>query len=320
MSKLKRSVETLTVLLPGATGFIGQHLQQHLLNAGYRVRALVRAGRSGHPPVDPRCEIVVASLTDRLAISRAASGVDAVVYCAGSVRGSRYEDFVPANVDGVQCLTEALCHREPHPPLLLISSLAASRPELSHYARSKRAGERVLEGRLDLCWSILRPPAVYGPGDVEMRPLLNLVRRGIAVRPGPVGQRLSLIHVSDLADAVLAWLSDPASCRHRTFCIDDGHPAGYDWSEIGMAVAGRRVRQVPVPGGLLRAAGALSGLLSRLLGRAPMLTAGKARELQQDRWLCDNSLFSALTGWRPRLGLEAGARTIFAETSGAGGR
>ena len=47
-----------------------------------------------------------------------------MVYCAGSVSGSRYEDFVPANVDGVQCLTDALCHPEPRPPLLLISSLA----------------------------------------------------------------------------------------------------------------------------------------------------------------------------------------------------
>jgi nucleoside-diphosphate-sugar epimerase len=243
-----------------------------------------------------------------------------VVYCAGSVRGGRYEDFVPANVDGVRCLTEVLGTWASPPPLLLISSLAASRPGLSDYALSKREGERVLEEQPGLCWCILRPPAVYGPGDVEMRPLLNLVRRGLALRPGPAGQRLSLIHVCDLADAVLAWAAKPDACRHQTFSIDDGHPGGYDWREIGQAVAGRRVRELPVPGALLRGAGALSGGLSRLLGRAPMLTAGKARELQQDRWVCDNSPFSARTGWQPRLGLEAGARTIFAETEGAGAR
>lgn len=320
MSKLKPSAEPRTVLLPGATGFIGQHVQQHLLRAGYRVRALVRARKRGVSALDSRCEVIVASLADREAVRQAAHGVDAVVYCAGSVRGSRYQDFVPANVDGVRHVAEALGGSASVPPLLLISSLAASRPELSDYARSKREGERVLERRPDLCWCILRPPAVYGPGDVEMRPLLNLVRRGLALRPGRAGQRLSLIHVSDLAEAVVFWAADPAACRQQTFSIDDGHPDGYDWSEIGLAVAGRPVRQLPVPAALLGGLGALSGMLAPLLGRAPMLTAGKARELQQDRWLCDNSAFSARTGWQPRLSLETGARTLFAETTGAGGR
>jgi nucleoside-diphosphate-sugar epimerase len=95
------------------------------------------------------------------------------------------------------------------------------------------------------------------------------------------------------------------------FAIDDGHAGGYDWSEIGEAVAGRAVLQVPLPFGLLHLAGALNAAMARLFGYAPMLTPGKARELQQEDWLCDNSLFSARTGWRPKVGLAAGARTIF---------
>jgi len=73
------------------------------------------------------------------------------------------------------------------------------------------------------------------------------------------------------------------------------------------------VRQFAVPGALLRVAGAINDFMARLFGYAPMLTPGKVRELQQEDWLCDNSAFSARTGWRPEIGLEAGARTIFGQ-------
>lgn len=314
MRKLKPSADTHPVLLTGATGFIGQHLQHQLIADGYLLRAVVRTDSTNRYAVSPACELVVADLTDQSALARAVGGVRAVVYCAGTVRGRRYEDFVAANVVGVQRVLEALGDAGGSVPFLLLSSVAAGRPELSHYAHSKFAGEQVLKEHPDLCWSILRPPAVYGPGDVEMQPLLNLVRRGVALRPGPPGQRLSLIHAADLACAVSAWLSAPDACRHLICSIDDGHPSGYSWGEIGEAVGQRRVRQLPVPMPLLRAAGAANACMAGLLGYSPMLTPGKARELQQEHWLCDNSAFSSRTGWHPEIDLQAGARELFAQS------
>jgi nucleoside-diphosphate-sugar epimerase len=314
LQKLKPSADSHPVLLTGATGFIGQYLQRQLIVDGFRLRVVIRPGSTSRQAVNPACEVVAADLTDQSALRRAVGGVRAVVYCAGTVRGRRYEDFVAANVLGVQRVLEALRESRGSAPFLLISSLAAGRPELSHYARSKFAGEQVLENYPDLCWSVLRPPAVYGPGDVEMQPLLNLVRRGVTLRPGPLGQRLSLIHASDLACAVSAWLSAPAACRHLKCAIDDGHPCGYSWSEIGEAVGQRRVRQLPVPMALLRLAGAANVFMAGLFGYSPMLTPGKARELQQEHWLCDNSVFSSRTGWRPEIDLQAGARELFAQS------
>jgi nucleoside-diphosphate-sugar epimerase len=313
LQKLKPSADTRPVLLTGATGFIGRHVQRRLIADGHALRVLIRPDSTSRKAVEAAAQTVFASLTDLPALRRAVDGVSAVVYCAGTVRGRCYEDFVAANVNGVRQVLEAIRETDSSVPFLLLSSLAAERPELSHYADSKSAGEQVLKEYMDLCWSALRPPAVYGPGDVEMQPLLNLVRRGIALRPGPPGQRLSLIHAADLALAVSAWLSATDACRHLIFAIDDGHPGGYSWGDIGEAVGRRRVHQLPVPMALLRAAGAANAWLAGLLGYSPMLTPGKARELQQEQWLCDNFAFSSRTGWLPEMDLRAGARTLFAQ-------
>jgi nucleoside-diphosphate-sugar epimerase len=234
-----------------------------------------------------------------------------VVYGAGAVRGRGFDDFRRANVDGIVTLLRAIENGPAPPPrLVLLSSLAASRPELSQYARSKRCGEQALQAA-DLCWTILRPPAVYGPGDTELAPLLALVRRGWALRPGPPQQRLALLHVDDLVRAVAACIDHPEATRRQTYAIDDGTPQGYDWPAIARAVTTRPVRELGVPGWLLRALARVNLAAAGLAGRAPMLTPGKVRELQQARWLCDNHAFAHATGWRPQVDLAAGAAALF---------
>jgi 2-alkyl-3-oxoalkanoate reductase len=275
------------------------------------VRVFLRPASVASARLDGRCEIQVGELTDVDALTRALTDVQAVVYAAGAVRGRSYRDFAPANVLGVEALLAALGRTgtgESH--VVLMSSLAAGRPELSDSARSKRAGEDALRGAGLPNWSILRPPAVYGPGDVEMSPVLKLARSGVAVCPGPVDQRLALIHVFDLVRAVAACLDHAGSCRQQCFAVDDGKPGGYDWHEIGQAMAGRPVRQVTLPRWLIEPVARGNLLAASIFGYAPMLTPGKVRELQQSRWLCDNRAFTLATGWRPEIDLATGARTL----------
>jgi nucleoside-diphosphate-sugar epimerase len=302
------------VALTGSTGFIGQQLQRQLLADGYGVRALVRPGSPHLGRLDTRSETAQVRLDDLPGLREAVTGVSAVVYCAGSVRGRTFEDFAPANVHGVRHVAGVLSELDAPPPMLLISSLAASRPDVSPYAASKAKGERVLREHEALAWTILRPPAVYGPGDKEMRPILAWMRRGFAFVPGPPGQRLSLLHVEDLASAVVAWLRHWPSCRHQVFAIDDGRPGGYDWDAMAEAVSDRPVRQLRVATGLLTLAARLNSGASKVLGYAPMLTPGKVRELIQPSWIGDNAAFSRATGWSPRIGLREGARQMFAAT------
>ncbi len=216
---LTRSQEP--VLLTGATGFIGRRLQTILTRQGRKVRALIRPGSLNRDALLPQVEVIEGNLNDAQTLSRAVSGISAAVYAAGSVRGRNAVDFAAANVDGVRCMVEAINLAEPETPLLLMSSLAASRPSLSDYSRSKFLGEEQLKQRSTRPWSIIRPSAVYGPGDKEMLPLLKLARSGWAVQPGPDGQRVNLIHADDLCAAACAWLDHWQACRSQTYTLDD---------------------------------------------------------------------------------------------------
>lgn len=303
------------VLLTGATGFIGRRIQHLLLQSGIPVRIALRPGSPHRHHADPRCEVIECGLGDTEALTRAATGAGAVVYCAGTVRGRSLEDFLPANVAGVQNMLRALAPQRPAVPFLLISSLAASRPELSHYCRSKYLGEQAVRDQTHTPWTILRPPAVYGPGDTEMAPLLQLARRGVLIRPGPKRQRLSLLYADDLAGAVLAWLGRWQDALGLTCGIDDGRPGGYDWPAIARAAGHESYFSVPVPFPLLAGIARINQWISGLAGYAPMLSPGKARELTQADWLCDNTAFARATGWQPHTDLTGGIRLSLDEES-----
>ncbi len=296
-----------TFAVTGLTGFIGARLAGKLLGLHAGVRAIVRSPHSLDAAIRQR----LAPLDDPDGLTEALAGVDAVVHLAGAVRGRSIEDFRAANIDAVANLCTAIDRQSPRPPLLLISSLAASRPELSDYAASKYAGEQALAAWPHLDCTILRPPAVYGPGEREMRPLLDWMRRGLTLVPGNPGQRLAFLHVDDLADAIVTWLREPARCRHGLFHIDDGMPSGYDWPAIVRAVGAPRNRTVVLPAGLLNAVARLNLALSGVLGYVPMLTPGKVRELTQGSWQGDDGSFGVLTGWRPRFDLERGLEHTF---------
>lgn len=256
--------------------------------------------------MDPRCEVVEGAFDDAEILASAVAGIKAVVYCAGTVRGRTLQDFLPANVNGPGLLADALRQQGPQTPMLLISSLAASRPGLSHYAHSKYLGEETLRERAATPWSILRPPATYGPGDTEMATLLKLARRGFALQFGPPGQRFSLLHADDLAAAVLAWLKAWQNCSGQTFDIDDGRPGGYDWPAIVEAAGGSGYRALSIPRAVLGGVARFNDWISGWAGYAPMLTPGKVRELTQGDWLCDNTAFVQATGWRPEMDLAGG--------------
>jgi len=272
---------------------------------------MVRPEKVTDERIPVACEQLLVGLTDVDGLTDIVSGCDAVIYCAGSVRGRSLEDFSNANINGVRAMLEALERVPGAPPLLLVSSLAASRPQLSDYAFSKHAGEQLLLDKPSLDWTILRPPAVYGPGDKEMLPVLKMARRGLLAHAGPIDQRLSLLHVDDLARAVLAWMTSWQQCLHKTYAIDDGQPGGYDWPAIGAAVSERKYRSLRLPRLLLDFAARSNLMAAKLVGYQPMLTPGKVRELIQADWLGDNGDFTADTGWKPELDLHSGAEQLF---------
>src|SRR5882724_416989 len=301
-----------TVAVTGATGFIGSHVVGQLGRAGWRVRILTRRVPANAEFADVAVDAVIGSLEDARAVARLVRGADAIVHAAGRIKARSHAEFFAANATGTRLLVEAAIAAGNRPRFVLLSSIAARQPQISDYAASKLAGEAELT-RLDgeLPWSILRPPAVYGPGDRETLAFFRALRMGLAMLPPVRNARLSLLHVGDLAAAIAAVLDAPAALP-GTPELDDGH-GGYGWDEM-ISIAARhlgvRPLRLPIPGPFLMGVAHLNEALHRATGDVAMLTPGKVREMLHADWTSRDGAVTAATGWRPQVDLDQG----FAET------
>jgi len=299
------------VALTGATGFIGGAIARRLKAADWQIRALVRPTSRRDHLAGLGLHWIEGALSDLESLRRLVLGADAVVHCAGAVRGAASDDFIRVNRHGVSRLVQAATEQWPAPCFLFISSLVAREPHLSSYAASKRQGEEELAaGAGKMQWAALRPSVVYGPEDKELLSLFRWMYRGVGLALGPNDARFSMLYVDDLAEAVAQWL-ECVSTRQRVFEVHDGQPDGYSWDDLIKTMArvrGRRVRQVRIAAPFLSLLAAINFAAARAAGYAPMLTPGKVRELRHSNWVCDNTLFTRETGWIPRVRLEEGLR------------
>ena len=303
------------VALTGATGFIGSAIARKLVNGGWRVRALSRTPLKQARVEGISIQWVHGTLENSEQLETLVGDADTVVHCAAVLRGITEADFYSTNVRAVSRLAQIAARRQPAPRFLLISSLAAREPNLSAYAASKRMGEIALsETAGAFAWTVLRPPAVYGPVERALLPLFRLMQHGIAPLLGRTDARFSLIYVEDLAEAVMKWLVSDGG-ESRVFELDDGHPSGYSWSEVAETferLRGKPAFRFQVSELPMNVAARLNQVAASLIGYAPMFTQGKVRELRHPDWVCDNSTFCHATNWKPRMCLEEGLRTTLA--------
>ncbi len=283
-----------------------------MLEQGYQVRALVRNPAKAAYLATLGVTLIEGDLANASALEQLVTNSAAVIHGAGAVRGNSQADFDRVNVAGVAALLGTISAQSRPPLLVLLSSIVAREPQLSWYAHSKWEGEQLLGQFAHLDRVILRPPAVYGPGDKEMLPLFQWMQRGIAVVPGSPEARTSLIHVSDLVSAIIACLQSEAANR-QTLTLCDGKQHGYSWREIAGIAAdhwSRRVRLWCVPSWLLNSVAALNSRIAGITDTAPMLTPPKLRELRHPDWVVDNNTITALTGWTPVVKLREGLEQL----------
>jgi nucleoside-diphosphate-sugar epimerase len=293
----------MKLAITGGTGFVGSHLLDVALAEGHRVAALTRRDQPERAGVD----WVRGDLQDREALRRLVDGVDAVIHVAGTINAPNAAGFHRGNVQGTLAMLAAATaggiRRFIH-----VSSLAAREPRLSLYGGSKAKAEELVHSS-GLDWAIVRPPAVYGPGDKETLELFRMARRGFVLLP-PRG-RVSLIHVADLARLLVA-LTARGTPKRRVIEPDDGTPGG--WSHkafaraLGQAV-GRRTVSLSTPRPLLRLAARIDRLVRR--GGAK-LTPDRAAYFSHPDWVVTSGRFPPPELWHPRTetsqGLAATAR------------
>lgn len=292
-----------TVALTGATGFIGPYLIKALTASGYHVRALTRRSQ----PAQTGVEWIEGQLNDADTLKLLITDADHVIHAAGAIKARSKADFYHVNRD-ISSLIATASKNAGVQSLVLMSSLAARTPELSDYAASKAAGETETARILgtDIPWVILRPPAVFGPGDTETLKIFKAIKSGFA----PLihqDAKAAWIYAEDLALATVTALT-AQKAFHQTLALDDGS-GGYLVRESHQMVAdllGRKLRTVRIPPALLSFIGFCNEGLSSITQTTPMLTRGKARELAHPDWGLDEPGFAEKSDWSPRVPLIKG--------------
>jgi nucleoside-diphosphate-sugar epimerase len=284
----------MRIAITGGTGFVGRRLIAVAVGAGHEVTALTRRSQF------PRESVtwVDGALDDRGALVTLTEGADVVIHVAGVVNAPDRAGFAAGNVEGTRAILGA-AHASGVARLVHVSSLAAREPGLSDYGWSKAEAEQLVRAS-PLAWMIVRPPAVYGPGDLEMRDMFRIARLGLAFLPPP--GRMSAIHVDDLARLLLVLAERGEG--GTSYEPDDGHHRTHAefGSAIGRAV-GRKVLAMHLPAPLLRLGAWIDG---RLRGSGAKLTPDRVGYLIHPDWAATPMLRPPSALWQPQVALAEG--------------
>ena len=286
----------MKIAVTGGTGFVGSHLLRLAAAQGWSIKALARRPQ----PLHPRVWWIQGALDQPDSLARLVEGTDAVIHVAGVVNAADRAGFAAGNVAGtaaaMAAATAAGVSRFVH-----VSSLAAREPALSDYGWSKAESEALFAGSA-LDWTIVRPPAVYGPGDKEMLELFRMAKRGLVVLP-PAG-RLSLIAAEDLGRLLLALAEAPGG--GQTYEPDDDTHGGWSHAAFAHAIGealGRRVRTIAVPAWALRWGAILDGAVRR---DSAKLTPDRARYFCHPDWVVTAERRPPPDLWRPEIATPEG--------------
>jgi nucleoside-diphosphate-sugar epimerase len=298
----------MIAVITGANGFIGQHLVRRFGEARWETRPVVRRDlESGD-------------------VERLFSGADVVVHAAGATRAPTATQLRASNIGLTRRVIEA-ARRGRAGRLVFISSQAAAGPAPSRdnpvtedtppapresYGQSKLEAERLVEAATDLDPVILRPAAVYGPGDRDFLNMFRLARFGIALHPGNRDHWISILHVDDLATSVIEASAHKRSIGRKYFLAND---EPIQWRQLfrdAANCADRRLAvDMDVPSPLVRIAAEIGDVAARLTGHAGLVTTAKVALSLPRFWICSSGRAKREIGFAPTIELSRGLRDTY---------
>jgi len=312
----------MKILITGATGFVGSHIADRLLEAGHQVRALTRSSSSLKWLEGKGIETVGGNLMVAESLRDAVTGIDAVVHVAGVTAARNRQGYFDGNQLSTRGLLEAVkkfnpgLHRFVH-----ISSQTAVGPSLdgnpvtettpchpiTTYGESKRAAEEECERfRQEFSIPILRLAAVYGPRDTAILTFFQTVNKRLKPLIGFQDKYVNLVHVGDVAQSIELALTKPEA-DNQTYMV--GGDQQYTWKEVSNLTAQILEKSgitIKLPHALVYTVAGISEFFSMFQKKPSVLNWEKGRDMVQTHWTCSVEKAKKELGYKPEYDIEKG--------------
>lgn len=307
----------MRALVTGASGFIGGHLTEALIERGYRVKILVRRTSNLQWLKGLDIEIIYGDIREPESLMPAVEGVDYIFHIAGETKAKNPEVYDEINYKGTKNIFNLSFKKNPKlKKFIFFSSQAAAGPSpslkplkeedppnpVSAYGRSKLKAENfLLKNSHRLPCIIIRPPLIYGPRDPETLLFFQILKTRI--RPGII-RYLSACYVRDLVEATI--LAAESNKTSGIYFISDGNI--YTLDELSLLlgrIMGRRTFRIPLPKKILYL---YAFLLENIVDKPTVLNRERVVELSQKYWICDSSKIRRELGFKPQYSIEEGVR------------
>lgn len=275
----------MRAIVTGGTGFIGRSLVKRLQRDDWEIKVITRQKGKVKKILGEGVEEIVWSDLGEF------PEADVVFNIAGAIKGKNYEDFRRANVDFIRNIIERSEGRVEK--IVHLSSQAAGGPSpdckpldesasspVSLYGRSKLEGENVVK-EFSGDWVILRPSAVFGPGDMAFLELFRVIKRGFV--PWMGDKILSMVYVEDLTEAMLNSVD---KVSRDVFNISWLEPVNYrEFTEKVAEMMGKKApKRLPIP----YPVAVVAAFISQTFSPDSMFNLDKIREARHKCWIVNS--------------------------------
>lgn len=321
-----------SILIVGASGFVGRFLVKGSLHRNYAIAAGIRNSTSDRHLTDKNLNIIRFEYADKDLLTKQLAQLKKdfgcpqyIVYNAGITKSIDSYDFEKVNFNNLKIFIDALIETDCIPDkFLYISSLSVmgvgdethytpySISHLPHpnseYGKSKLKAEEYIKSKKNIPHIILRSTGIYGPWEKDYFLMIKTVRSGLNLKVGLRPQLLSFIYIKDLIDAI--FLSLESQVVNKTYLLSDGNTYTDDeFANILKELLDKKhTLNLRIPLWFVKIISICAQYIGQVIKKPQTLNRDKYYTLKQRNWTCDISPIKQDLNFSPKYDLKEGLK------------